>query len=283
MNLKTKRITTGVGVLVLIAALTLMQPRARTALRLVRGFTALDADPRIRYEQGAEYLARVIAASLPAVQALVEELQRAPFARPFRVYVCVTHRGFTTRIGEPADSPARGIAFLRDIWISPKAFSFHGRDTHRQTLTHELSHLHLGQRLGWRRKTKYVPSWFQEGLANWIAGSGDELVSPREACRAILSGHRIVLDESGYLPFPRPPESYGMTWPMFCVQSRMFVEYLRLRNIAAFNDLIAVVVHGARFKSAFKSTFGVSLAAAWQDFLKALESRLPGLGLDIEP
>jgi len=159
------------------------------------------------------------------------------------------------------------------VWISPRAFSFHGQDTHRETLTHELSHLHLGQRLGWWHRTAELPSWFQEGLADWVADTGDEQASRREARETILSGHSIELDESGHLPFPKRPESYGMTWAMFHTQSRMFVEYLRSRDTNAFRRFVAASVRGVEFKAAFDDHFGKSLADVWRDFLQSLQSR----------
>lgn len=241
----------------------------------MHGFSTLGADPRVRYEPGAEELARAVAVALPAVVARVEECQAAPFKRPFRVYVCASHESFTSHIGEPVKSPVRGIAFLRDIWISPKAFAFHGEDTHRGTLAHELSHLHLGQRLGWWRRIKEVPSWFQEGLADWVADTGDEQVSRREAREAILRGDGIVLEESGHLPFPTRPDSYGMTWPMFHMQSRLFVEYLRARDANAFRGFVAAVMQGVEFKSAFTDHFGAGLPDVWKDFVRSTDSWPP--------
>ena len=268
----TWAILVGAAIPILAALLVLGQSRGRTALRLVHGFSTLDADPRIRYEPGAENLARAVAVALPAAVARVEECQSAPFKTSFRVYVCASHESFTSHIGEPVSSPVRGIASLRDIWVSPTAFAFHGEDTHRETLTHELSHLHLGQMLGWWHRTKEVPSWFQEGLADWVADTGDEQVSQREVREAILSGDSIVLEESGHLPFPTRPDTYGMTWPMFHMQSRMFVEYLRSRDANAFRGFVAAVVRGVGFKSAFNDNFGAGLSDVWKDFLRSTDA-----------
>lgn len=269
----TWAVIVGIAILGLVVLLLLAQPRARATLRLVHDFSALETDPRVRFEPGAEDLARAVAAALPEAIARVEECQAGAFRRPFRVYVCASHESFTGHIGEPSSSPARGIALLHDIWVSPKAFSFHGRDTHRETLTHELSHLHLGQMLGWWHRTKEIPSWFQEGLADWVADTGDEQVSRREARGAVLGGHIIELDESGHLPFPKRPEAYGMTWPMFHMQSRMFVEYVRSRDARAFTAFVTAVAGGVRFRVAFNDSFDESLSDAWEDFVEAMKAQ----------
>jgi hypothetical protein len=242
-------------------------------LRLVGGFSPLEADPRVFYEAGAEDLATSIADALPAAVARVESCQGGPFEKSFRVYVCATHESFSRHIGQPASWPVRGIAFLGHIVVSPKAFSFFGEDTHRETLAHELSHLHLGQKLGWLRRTKNLPSWFQEGLADWVADTGDEQVSRREARAAIVSGRSFVPEESGHLPLPKTPQDHGLRWPMFHTQSRMFVEYLRSRDSDAFEGFVAAVVHGERFEIAFQEHYRAGLRDVWQDFRESMNIR----------
>lgn len=270
---KTTRLLILAAVVLVAATLLILgQARARTALRLVGGFTALEDDGRVFREAGAGHLARAIADALPAAVAQVEGSQAGPFEESFRVYVCASHESFTRHIGQPVSSPVRGIAFPWDIWVSPQAFSFHGKDTHRETLTHELSHLHLGQKLGWWHRTKEVPSWFQEGLADWVADTGDEQVSRREAREAILNGHSIVPEGSGHLPFPKRPHDHGLTWPMFHMQSRMFVEYLRSRDLDGFTGFVAAVVGGARFETALDKSFGAGLSDLWEDFVESLRA-----------
>jgi hypothetical protein len=278
MEFRKKRnlaIAVAAGILVAAAALVLALPRARTALRLVGGFSPLEVDARVYFEAGAEDMARAVAEALPAAMARVETCQAGPFEDPFRVYVCASHEGFTRRIGQPVNSPVRGITFLRDIWISPMAFSFHGEDTHRETLTHELSHLHLGQKLGWWRRTKGVPAWFQEGLADWVADTGDVQISRREAREALKRGRHFVPDATGHLPFPKGAGDYGLPWPLFHIQSRMFVEYLRARNEEAFSAFVASVVEGDEFESAFSENYLVDLPDVWNDFLQSSRAATP--------
>jgi len=263
---RTRAVLIGLVLLGAVAIFILAQPRARASLRLVYGFTELETDSRVFYEAGAGDLAKAVADALPAAVARVEECQFEPMGS-FRVYVCASHKSFTGHIGHPENSPVRGIAFLWDIWVSPKAFDFRGKDTHRETLKHELSHLHLGQQLGWWRRTNGVPSWFQEGLADWVADTGDEQVTRREARNAIANGLCIVPETSGQLPFPKRPKDYGLSWPMFHMQSRMFVEYLRSRNADAFEGFVAGLVRGSQFETAFRDCFHADLSDVWQEFL----------------
>jgi hypothetical protein len=269
---KHRKIGIAIGILLLLPLLLLLHPRSRTALRLTSGFVPLEQDERIYYETGAEVFARRVAAALPGAIARVEAYQLLPFKTEFRVYVCSSHESFTRRIGQPATDPVRGISFPWDIWISPLAFEFFGRDTHRQTIIHELSHLHLDQHLGWWQRMRGVPWWFQEGLADWVADTGEEIVSRHDAVESLRYGHHFVPETTGRLSFFRSPQEYGLTWPMFHRQSRMFVEYLLERDGRAFKGFLKSLIGGARFDLSFRRHYGRDLEVVWRDFLENLES-----------
>jgi hypothetical protein len=257
----------------LLSLLVLAHPRARAALRLTSGFQPFQQDTRVFYEPGADVLAKRFAESLPAAIARVEESQGLPFKSDFRVYVCASHESFTRHLGEPIDSPARGMKLFRDIWVSPKAFAFMGSDTHRETITHELSHLHLSQNMGVRSIMGSLPTWFEEGLADMIADTGGEIVSYQEALDAFARGPHLVSDAKGRFLFPKRAEDYGISWPMLHRQSRMFVEYLHDRNEELFKEFVVAVVNGVHFDVAFKNYFGDGLDNVWSEFLNSLENR----------
>lgn len=258
----------------LLAALVMTQPTARISLRLITGFTPLMEDPRVFYEPGAEKLAQRIAAALPASLTKISDFQSRPVKPGFRIYISSTHSRFTQYIGHPVNSPVRGTAFLSDVWISPKAFDFHGKDTHGSTLTHELSHLHLVQHLGWFRKTRNLPAWFVEGLADWVADTGNEIVTRQEAITKLMSPHHLVPDSRGNLPLPRGANDYALSWPMFHAQSRLFVDYLHILDPTAFNAFVAQLVSGAGFDQAFRKQFGTELIVTWKQFLETLPGQL---------
>jgi hypothetical protein len=258
-------------VVVTAIGLVLAQPRGRTALRLRPGFKPLAADPRVFFESGAESLATQIASVLLDTVTQVEHAHGRLFRPGYRVYVCGSHESFTGYMGESSASQARGIAFPRDVWISPKAFDFFGLDTHRQTLAHELSHLHLSQHLSWWRRVRTIPPWFAEGLADMIADTGYERVSREDALEALRTGHCFTPDSSGKLPRPRTPKEYGVSWPLFHGQSRLFVEYLYAQDQQRFNDFINAVLDGDLFAEVFEIHLGGSVEVKWNEFLASLE------------
>jgi hypothetical protein len=258
------------GLLILPLVLVLAQAKGRAALRLTPGFVPLVKDARVFYEPGAEGLAGLIADALPESVTRVEDWQSRPFRPGFRVYIPASHERFTRHAGLPADSPVRGLAFAWDVWLSPKSFDFHGKDTHISSLTHELSHLHLGQHLGWIHRNRHIPKWFYEGLADWVAGTGDEIVSRSQALEALVSGRKLVPDAMGRLPLPKGALDYGLSWPMFHMQSRLFVEYLSGSDHASFAHFVAALLDGDRFDVAFTKHFRDDLETVWARFLDGL-------------
>jgi len=260
---------------VVCGALVLLSPRGRCALRIAPGFVPYEGDSRIYYVPGSEPVAARFAGLLPEAIADVEEQLSLPFRSPFRVYVCPTHEEFARRVGEPPGTPVRGIEFPRDIWVSPLAFEFFGFETGKATLAHELVHLHFGQHLGLGGRLRPLPSWFEEGVGDWIAGAGFERTSRDEAVAAYRSGERLVPDAMGRPLVPRRPPDYGLTWPVFHAQSRMFVEHLHFTREESFAVLVRSILAGTRFDVAFRDAFGRSLEDEWQGFVESIMSDSP--------
>lgn len=258
-------------VLVVLAALALRIPRLKTALRIADGFEPLPGNELVYYEKGAEEYARRIAEALPAAIERIETMQVRPFPSLPRIYVCATHERFTSQIGEPPESLVRGIAFKRDIWLSPTVFTFFGRDTHSQSLLHELSHTHISQHLSFFHRVRKIPTWFNEGLADWVAGTGDEQISRGEGIAAIRAGRTMAPDDTGQFPRPKAPADYGLSWQMLHVQSMMFVEYLALKDREAFDSFLGEVLDGKDFGPSFVRQFGADPFALWQEFTGTLE------------
>ena len=130
-------------------------------------FHSLAADHRVRYEPGAENAANQVAELLPAAIQQVEAAHGRAFLGEVTVHVCGTNDCFKRQVRTPNVSAAT-VPDNR-VFLAPQLF---GRETHRLSaiLTHELSHLHLGQQIG--HYTPTGPAWFHEGLAAFAANGG---------------------------------------------------------------------------------------------------------------
>lgn len=256
----------------LAASLLLLSPRAQAALRITPGFEPLDTDPRVFFEPGAEGFAREIAATLPTAVTTIEDTLSLPFRSTFRVYVPASHESFAQHTSQPATTPARGLALARDVWISPLVFSFRGKDTHERAVVHELTHLFIDQQVGWLHRVRSVPGWFQEGLTDWVSGTGFDTASRAEVLAALRSGRRMVPDDTGAFPRPKAAADYGLTWPIFHGQSRMLIEHLHDGREEAFDGLVRSVLSGEPFGAAFEGQYGHTLAEEWAGLLASLDA-----------
>jgi len=256
-----------IGLLVIVL---LFQPRVQALFRSRDHFIRYGTEAGVFYEPGAERYTELAAASLPLITADIEEARHAPFRKPFFVYVCNTQESFNRLIGDPQGFEARGATFRGNVYLSPKAFFFEGQDTHRETIAHELAHMHMYQAIGPWRTIRRVPVWFQEGLAHIMADTGGERVGDREAITAILKGDTFTPDDKGSFLIPKRAPDYGLPWPMFHKQTRMFVTYLRDGDAAAFDRFLADLYAGGLFAAAFSHHFGGSVPDVWARFLAEL-------------
>lgn len=91
-----------------------------------------------------------------------KRMHYSPFPCPVRVYMCGTDESCYSHTG----SKAPAVVTTR-LFLSPKSFQ-NNRPLERY-LTHELSHLHIEQSLGFFRSLR-LPAWFKEGLAELVSG-----------------------------------------------------------------------------------------------------------------
>jgi len=249
----------------------LRHPKGRALLKSRSHFIEHAADSRILYEPGAEEFADKIADFLSGAIKQVEKGHYLPFKKPFKVYVCITQKSHNAFIGNPTSYPIRGAAFLGNVYIAPSAFSFKELDTHRESLMHELSHLHLTQRLG-IFKTLRIPHWYKEGLANIIAGSGGEGVTEDMAIQAIKEGRHFYLQDRGghFKSLSKIIVEAGLTGPMFHMQNKMFVSYIKNINPEAFKQLVIALQKGDKFSRAFLNHFKMNPEQIWKRFISEL-------------
>lgn len=262
------------GIFILsVLVLFLRSPIGRALLKSKSHFIGHAADSRILYEPGADGFADKIGDFLPTAVKRVEEGHFLPFKKPFKVYVFSSQKSHNESTAIPTSYPIRGTAIQGNVFIAPSAFSFKGMDTHRESLMHELSHLHLAQRLGFLKRRR-IPSWFTEGLANIIAGSGGEGISEDMAVQSIKGGrHLIIPERRGFLDrMPKTLQEVGITGPMYHKQNKMFVNYINSLNPEAFKNLILAVQKGDAFSASFLEYFEMSPEEMWARFKNELLS-----------
>lgn len=231
-------------------------------------FTSLPADPRIRYEVGAEKLAALVQAALDPAMRQVEARHYRRFQKPVVIFVCITPQSFARLTGQKETirggvHPTQGL-FLNPILLDRPA-------SIAAVLTHELSHLQLNQ----SQQMNFVdyPAWFNEGLATFVAdGSGAEAVSAEQAKVQIVagkifpprqSGSRLSLDQSGALA-TLPNGAH-----LFYRQSMMFIGFLKQRDENRYRQFLLELQDGEIFSTAFSRAFNGSVDILQKEFIAA--------------
>jgi hypothetical protein len=258
-----------IGLIILVGAVIFVRSRYGIALLKSKAhFKTSLIDQRVRYEPGAEEFAEKIARFLPEAVRTVEKGHLLPFKKPFIVYVCSTQKSCNEFIATPPGTAPRGAAAMGDVYIAPSAFSFFGYDTHKESLMHELSHLHLWQRLGFFGIKRKIPVWFSEGLANDIAGSGGEGIGEREAIDAILAGRHFLLEEKGALLRAFHKAFPGISGRMFHKQNKMFVKYIKDTHPDNYKRFLLEIQQGESFGKSFSANFGANVSEMFERFKK---------------
>ncbi|MGO9483913.1 MAG: hypothetical protein ACLPX9_04935 [Rhodomicrobium sp.] len=230
-------------------------------------------DSRVHYEPGASAYAEAVAKMLPGAMAKIEAVQGAPFGGPFLVAAYVSDGAYAAANGAHSAN-TNAMTYFDRITLSPRLW----RDEPERLeayLAHELSHEHLKSHLS-ILAFQQIPSWFLEGLAVMASdGGGAQRVSVEEARGAIKDGDIIATpDAVGLFNRLEPPAQYGggniyRRMHMAYRQAGMFVTYLREKNPAAFNAFLHRLLSGERFKPAFETSFGSSVAENWTQFAQA--------------
>jgi len=265
--------------LLILLILFFVSPYSTALFRSKTYFIQHSSTPNVYYEPGAEDYADSIGSYLPKAVARVEQVHGLPFMEPFNIYVCSTQKSFNefTAI-TTSPYPIRGTALLGDVFIAPSAFHFIGIDTHKETLKHELSHLHFRQRLGFFKGRKH-PIWFSEGFADYVAGSGGEGIDDSEAVDFLLSGRHFVPEEEGGIFSTQHKAFNGLSGPMFHKQAKMFVTYLFESDSSKCQAFLREIQEGESFGRSFSNTMGSKIQDRWIQFLSQLNAKervLPG-------
>ena len=230
-------------------ALTVSHPRA---LKPLENFVPLASDTRVWVEPGFEAYGTRVAEALPDAIAQVEAAHYLPFVRPPRVHVCGSDACFRRYVLTPKLSAA--VIPDNRLILSP---NLDGREKHRLPvlLTHELAHLHLGQRIGHYHST--LPVWFHEGWASLTAdGGGAEYATDAQAYAAIRAGRRVNLGAHDTPDKRHRADASGLSIHEFYRQSMLLVGWLRAQDEARFRELVLAVQANADFELAFWNLYG---------------------------
>ena len=237
------------GVLLQGCAFTASNPRALLPLD---SFVPLASDARVWVEPGFEDYGERVARALPAAIARVEAAHYLAFSRPPRVYVCGSDDCFKRYVMTPKLSAA--VVPDNRLILSP---NLNGRESQRlpALLTHELAHLHLGQRIGHYHST--LPVWFHEGWASLTAnGGGAEYATDAQAYSAIRAGRRVNLTLRDTYDKRHRASSSGLGIHEFYRQSMLLVGWLKSQDEARFRDLVLAIQDNADFDIAFWNAYG---------------------------
>lgn len=252
---------------VLIAALALLPGCALTvsdprALQPIDRFVPLASDPRVWVEPGYEAYGTRVAAALPTAIAKVEAAHYLPFLSPPRVYVCGSEDCFSRYVMTPRLSAA--VVPDNRLILSP---NLDGREKQRlpALLTHELAHLHLGQRIGHYHST--LPVWFHEGWASLTAdGGGAEYATDAQAYAAIRAGRRVDLVARDAPDKRHRAGAFGLNIFEFYRESMLLVGWLKAQDEARFRQLALAVQANTDFEIAFWDIYGQSPATRLAGF-----------------
>ena len=259
------------SIIIILLILFFISPYSTALCKSKSHFIKHQINKMVFYEPGAEEYAKKIVAFLPAAIKRVELIHGLPFEEPFKIYICNTQKSFNeyTANSSSLAYPIRGTAMLGDVLIAPSAFNFIGMDTHKETLMHELSHLHFQQKLDLFERRKH-PVWFSEGFADYVAGSGGEGIEENEAINFILSGKHFIPEEEGEIFGSFSNALNGLSGPMFHMQARIFVTYLIESDSLKFKSFLRKIEMGESFSETFESLFGTGIHSKWTQFLSQL-------------
>lgn len=246
-------------------ALTVSDPRALTP---IDSFAPLAGDPRVWVEPGFEAYGARVAAALPDAIARVEAAHYLPFSRPPRVYVCGSDACFKRHVLTPKLSAA--VVPDNRLILSP---NLDGRESHRlpALLTHELAHLHLGQRIGHYHST--LPVWFHEGWASLVAdGGGADYATDARVFEAIRAGKRVNLTARDTPGKRHRAAASRLNIFEFYRQSMLLVGWLRAQDEARFRQLALAIQDNADFEIAFWDVYGQAPATRLAGFFDGVLS-----------
>lgn len=153
--------------------------------------------------------------------------------------------------------PQRSLIYLK----APRARSGNSKDL-EQVLEHEVVHVLLGQAFGRRP----VPTWLQEGMAQYYAGEVTPDL-PERIARGMVGGGLMSLNQLSY-GFPRSPQRADLAY----AQSADLINWLASEyGEQSLGVLVQHMSRGESMNASLYAATGVTsteLEQAWQSRLK---------------
>lgn len=153
--------------------------------------------------------------------------------------------------------PQRSLIYLK----APRARSGNSKDL-EQVLEHEVVHVLLGQAFGRRP----VPTWLQEGMAQYYAGEVTPDL-PKRISRGMIGGGLMSLEQLSY-GFPRNPQRADLAY----AQSADLINWLASEHgEESLGVLVQQMSRGESMNASLYTATGVTsaeLEEAWQSRLK---------------
>lgn len=226
------------------------------------GFAPLAKDGRVWHQPDGQGFAEEVAGLLDGAVERVEAVHGLPFLRPPRVLVCVTPECFRSLVATPGYTAA---VLPGEILVLSPRLDLEENARLPGILAHELSHLHLGQRLG--HYTPSLPIWFHEGLASLVAeGGGAEYSSDEEACAAWDAGRRVDFARLDSPARRHRAADFRVSIHQFYRQSWRFMQYLRRRDSPAFTGMLRAIQEGVDLTIAVANAYNADLERLSREF-----------------
>jgi hypothetical protein len=210
---------------------------------------------RLAFEAGSRERAEALLPELEAARLNVAGRLGIQSPASFDVTLAANEAGFRALMGDRFPHWGVGAAFPQRRLIVLMPFRGDHAET-LQTARHEVSHVLLfqaTQRDG-DNEARRVPTWFDEGVAMWVAGEW-RLNDSIDVFFGVLSGGLVPLAElDRVLGFPQARAQLAYS------QSQMAVTYLmELGGPSAVGEIVRIVRDGEPFDVAIQNVTGLTM------------------------
>ncbi len=215
---------------------------------------------QIKFNSELKEAAEEVVRLFPKEKSFVEQKLKREIKGPVRIVLYKRYNEFTkltrTELVMAFAVPSRSLIVI-DFSRMKEPFTL------EDTLRHELAHLAL-------KSQKAIPRWFDEGVAQWVAGGFNEFypLKGEKTLKAALTSDRLIPFWRLERAFPSDRQNLTLAYE----QSKSIVEFMikrygQDRLYTLLNELQA----GSDFDETFRSVYNVEfreLVRRWKDEVK---------------